>query len=61
MTESDVAEARKSMSKAEFEQEYMASFTQFEGQIFSFDSSTDIREYIRDDGDEIFKYLKARP
>lgn len=54
MTESDVAEARKSMSKAEFEQEYMASFTQFEGQIFSFDSSTDICEYIRDDGDEIF-------
>lgn len=35
MTESDVAEARKSMSKAEFEQEYMASFTVFEGQIYS--------------------------
>ena len=35
MAESDVAEARRSMSKAEFEQEYMASFTTFEGQIFS--------------------------
>ena len=54
MTEEDVAEARRSMSKAEFEQEYMASFTQFEGQIFSFDSDTGISEYFRDDGDEIF-------
>ena len=54
MTEEDVAEARRSMSKAEFEQEYMASFTQFEGQIFSFDSETGISEYFRDDGDEIF-------
>jgi len=35
MAESDVAEARKSMSKAEFEQEYLASFTVFEGQIYS--------------------------
>ncbi|NBT06912.1 MAG: hypothetical protein EBS54_09470, partial [Betaproteobacteria bacterium] len=31
MAESDVEEARKSMSKAEFEQEYLASFTTFEG------------------------------
>lgn len=35
MTESDVAEAKRSMSKAEFEQEYCASFTQFEGQIYN--------------------------
>ena len=35
MAESDVAEARKSMSRAEFEQEYLASFTVFEGQIYS--------------------------
>jgi hypothetical protein len=35
MRESDVNEARLSMSKAEFEQEYMASFTTFEGQIYS--------------------------
>lgn len=39
MTEDDVNEARLSMSKAEFEQEYMASFNVFEGQIFNFDST----------------------
>jgi hypothetical protein len=36
MSERDVAEARKSMSRAEFQQEYMASFTEFEGQIYNF-------------------------
>jgi hypothetical protein len=35
MAESDVAEARRAMSRAEFEQEYLASFTVFEGQIYS--------------------------
>lgn len=35
MSEKDVDEARKSMSLAEFEQEYMASFNSFEGQIYS--------------------------
>ena len=35
MAESDVAEARRSMSRAEFEQEYMASFTTYEGQIYN--------------------------
>lgn len=34
MSESDVEEAKRSMSKQEFEQEYMASFTTFEGQIY---------------------------
>jgi phage terminase large subunit len=34
MAESDVSEARRSMSRAEFEQEYLASFTTFEGQIY---------------------------
>ena len=34
MSEEDVAEARKSMSKAEFSQEYEASFNTFQGQIF---------------------------
>lgn len=34
MAESDVEEARRSMTKAEFEQEYLASFTTFEGQIY---------------------------
>lgn len=41
MAESDVQEARRSMSKAEFEQEYLASFTVFEGQIYSL-AETDI-------------------
>ena len=43
MAESDVAEARKSMSRAEFEQEYLASFTVFEGQIYSL-STDDVCE-----------------
>lgn len=34
MLDSDVAEAKRTMSAAEFEQEYMASFTTFEGQIY---------------------------
>lgn len=34
MLTSDVEEARRSMSKAEFEQEYMASFNVYEGMIF---------------------------
>ena len=34
MSESDVAEARRSMPKSEFEQEYMASFTSYLGQIY---------------------------
>ncbi len=36
MQEKDVAEARSVMSRGEFEQEYMASFTTFAGQIYSF-------------------------
>lgn len=35
-SEEDIKEAKLSMSRAEFEQEYMASFTSFEGQIFKF-------------------------
>lgn len=54
MSETDVSEARKSMSKAEFEQEYMASFTQFQGQIYSFDASRDVCDYEPGDGNEIF-------
>lgn len=45
MTESDVQEARSTMSRSEFEQEYLASFTVFEGQIFSFDSTTNVVDY----------------
>jgi hypothetical protein len=53
----DIEEARKSMSKAEFEQEYMASFTSFEGQIYGF-KSTHIKEFSRGiDKVEIFAGL----
>ena len=48
MSESDVIEAKKSMSKAEFEQEYMASFVTYEGQIFSFDNE-DVVDYVPED------------
>lgn len=54
MSESDVAEARRSMTKAHFEQEYMASFTMFEGQVFNFNRAQDVQEYEVADGDEIF-------
>jgi len=37
MSEADVAEARRSMSAAEFKQEYEADFNQFEGQVWTFD------------------------
>jgi phage terminase large subunit len=51
MKASDVAEARTIMSKAEFEQEYLASFTIFEGQIYSgFDAATCIMEFEHTDG-----------
>jgi hypothetical protein len=52
MSEKDVEEARRSMSKAEFEQEYYASFTMFEGQIFSF-KAEDCLEYEREDNAEV--------
>lgn len=50
MSDKDVEEARKSMSKAEFEQEYMASFTTFEGQIFD-STRVSIEEYTPCDGE----------
>lgn len=40
MSEADIFEARNSMSAAEFEQEYMASFNTYEGQIWNFDYET---------------------
>jgi hypothetical protein len=57
MKESDVAEARRSMSKAEFEQEYMASFTQFEGQIYHFNSDECVYDYTPADNCEPFAGL----
>jgi phage terminase large subunit len=35
-SEEDIAQARKTMSHAEFEQEYLANFVTFEGQIWGF-------------------------
>jgi len=52
MSASDVEEARKSMSKAEFEQEYLASFNIFEGQIFKFDQENHIKDFVPEDGCE---------
>lgn len=56
MSEEDVAEARRVMSKAEFEQEYMASFSMFEGQIYSLEADKKC-EYVRRDGDEVIAGL----
>ncbi len=37
VSEADILEAKRSMSKAEFEQEYLASFNVFEGKIWNLD------------------------
>ncbi len=55
MTEADVAEAKASMSKAEFEQEYLASFTTFEGRIYDYkDTATIPFEWKETDRWEFF-------
>lgn len=51
MSLEDVQEAKQSMSKQEFEQEYLASFTSFQGQIYSFDHQH-ICEFEHEDGVE---------
>lgn len=51
MSVKDVEEAKNSMSRAEFEQEYMANFSVYEGQIFEV-SDEYIQEYEPFDGDE---------
>ena len=56
MAASDVAEAKQSMSKAEFEQEYEASFTSFQGQIYNF-SDEHIQDYTPKDRVEAFAGL----
>ena len=43
MDADDVAEARKAMSKAEFAQEYEASFNTYEGQIWNFNFETQVK------------------
>ena len=44
MSESDISEARKSMSEAEFRQEYEADFNTYEGQIWKFDFETQVKD-----------------
>ena len=51
MSLEDVQEAKQSMSKQEFEKEYLASFTRFQGQIYSFDHQH-ICEFEHEDGVE---------
>jgi Terminase large subunit, T4likevirus-type, N-terminal/Terminase RNaseH-like domain len=50
MLESDVAEARRSMSRNEFEQEYMANFSVYEGQIYELEDA--ILDFSMSDGCE---------
>ena len=44
MSETDIAEARKSMSEAEFRQEYEADFNTYEGQIWRFNFETQVKD-----------------
>ena len=45
MSESDITEARKSMSEAEFKQEYEADFNTYEGQIWKFNFETQVKDF----------------
>ena len=45
MSETDIAEARKSMSEAEFRQEYEADFNTYEGQVWDFNYEECIGSY----------------
>ncbi len=44
MSEMDISEARKSMSEAEFRQEYEADFNTYEGQIWKFNFETQVKD-----------------
>jgi hypothetical protein len=44
MSQSDINEARKSMSEAEFRQEYEADFNTYEGQIWKFNFETQVKD-----------------
>jgi hypothetical protein len=44
MSQSDIDEARKSMSEAEFRQEYEADFNTYEGQIWKFNFETQVKD-----------------
>lgn len=52
MLVSDVEAAKRSMTKAHFEQEYMANFSMYEGQIFQV-AEDNIKDYEPGDGDEV--------
>jgi hypothetical protein len=56
MTEADVQEARSTMSKSEFEQEYLASFTTYEGKIYDFSEDL-VQDWVNQDGVEFFAGL----
>ena len=45
MSETDISEARKSMSEAEFRQEYEADFNTYEGQIWKFNFETQVKDF----------------
>lgn len=45
MAQSDIDEARKSMSEAEFRQEYEADFNTYEGQVWKFNFETQVRDF----------------
>ena len=45
MSETDIAEARKSMSEAEFRQEYEADFNTYEGQIWKFNFEEQVKDF----------------
>lgn len=57
MKPSDVEEARSTMSKNEFEQEYMANFNVYEGQIFEVSSDNIVDVFTPTDNCEYFAGL----
>lgn len=57
MSVKDVEEAKRTMSKAEFEQEYMANFNSYEGQIFEVTSDNIVDNFELHDYCEIFAGL----
>lgn len=59
ISEKDIEEAKRTLSKAEFEQEYLAKFTIFEGQIYNFDREKCIVEYTPKDRAEFIAGLDA--
>tara|TARA_X000001382_G_scaffold108003_1_gene83781 strand:+ start:82 stop:1338 length:1257 start_codon:yes stop_codon:yes gene_type:complete len=44
LSQTDIDEAKKTMSEAEFNQEYMADFNVFEGQVWAFNHETQVND-----------------